>query len=299
MKTSSRQDKTLLLKTARAVVEKLWHRTEGTSLHLRWPSRIGVVNTDGWRACIGNLGKGQPSLQIWLDHFAGYDARKFNFCFWWDDITRMRRLADRAAKQLPLHRRITEKDIDRDDYYFLSNRLRRDEFGAAILEEYWGKWCYYGICDLTVRSTGTEVNPKLCARAAAFFESVARTRPTTTPENEEHEVYPQTENRKLVTSHLQRERSSYLATERKIHDDYECQVCGLRFEDAYGELGEGFAEAHHRIPLPRLSGKIRTRMVDLATVCANCHRMLHKLEGKRNDVEKLKVIVRKRKTKRK
>ena len=123
--------------------------------------------------------------------------------------------------------------------------------------------------------------------------------PNATPEKEEHEVYPQFENRKVITSHLQRERSSYLATERKNHDDYKCQVCGLLFEDAYGNLGEGFAEAHHRIPLHRLNGKVKTRMEDLATVCANCHRMLHKMEGKRNDVETLRAIVCKHKKRRK
>lgn len=296
MKTNPRQDKSLLLKTARSVVEDLWHRREGTSFRLRWPARVGVVNTGGWRACIGNLGKGQPSLQIWLDHFAGYETRKFNFCLWWDNRTKMRRLADRAARQLPIHRRITERDMERDGYYFLSERLRRDEFGEIILEEYWGKWCFYGIYDLTVRSAGTEVNPKLVARAVEFFEDVARTLPRAKERDAEREVYPQIENRKLVASHLYRERSGYLAGERKRHDDYQCQVCALRFEDAYGKLGEGFAEAHHRIPLHRLSGKVKTRMEDLATVCANCHRMLHKMEGKRNDVEKLRAIVRKRKT---
>ena len=158
---------------------------------------------------------------------------------------------------------------------------------------------YYGIYDLTVRSDGNEVNPKLVARAASFFESVARTLPKAKQENEEREVYPQIENRKIVTSHLQRERSSYLATERKIHDDYKCQVCGLRFENVYGELGEAFAEAHHRVPLHRLNGKVKTRMEDLATVCSNCHRMLHKMEGKRNDVETLRIIVRRQNPRRK
>jgi predicted HNH restriction endonuclease len=102
-----------------------------------------------------------------------------------------------------------------------------------------------------------------------------------------------------VTSHLHRERSGYLAGERKRHDNYECLVCGLRFEDAYGKLGEGFAEAHHRVPLHSLTGKVKTRMEDLATVCANCHRMLHKMQGKRNDVEKLGAIVRRHKKRRK
>ncbi len=266
-------------------------------MRLRWPSRVGMVNTGGWRAKIGNMGKGQPGLQIWLDHFAGHDTRKFNFCYFLDSVKKMRRVADRAAKQLPIHRRITHKDMDKHGgkFYFLNEPIRRGEFGAAILEEYWGQWSYYGIYDVTIRSAGSEVNPKLVARAASFFLSVARTMPNATPEKEEHEVYPQFENRKVITSHLQRERSSYLATERKNHDDYECQVCGLLFEEAYGKIGEGFAEAHHRIPLHRLNGKVKTRMEDLATVCANCHRMLHKMEGKRNDVEKLRAIVKKHK----
>jgi predicted HNH restriction endonuclease len=172
--------------------------------------------------------------------------------------------------------------------------LGRDECGAAILEEYWSRWSYYGIYDQTVRSAGSDVNPNLVARAASFFLSVARLMPNAKPENEEREVYPQIENRKLVTSHLHRERSRYLATERKIHDDYECQVCGLRFENAYGELGEGFAEAHHRVPLSRLTGKVKTRMQDLATVCANCHRMLHRMQGNRSDLGKLRTIFRRR-----
>lgn len=298
MESTPYHDKALLLKTARAVVTKLRNRQDGTSFHLRWPSRVGVVNTGGWRAVIGSLGKGQPTLQVWFDRFAGYKARKFNFCFFSKNKTKMRQLANRAAKQLPLLRRITEKDAEREGFYFLTKRLRRDEFGSAILEEYWDRLCYYGIYDLTLRSDGTTLNPALCARAASFFESVARTLPKATPESEAHEVYPQVENRKLVSSHLQRERSSYLATERKIHDNFTCQVCDLRFQDTYGtKLGEAFAEAHHRIPLHRLNGRVRTRLQDLATVCANCHRMLHKMKGKRNDVEKLRAIVRRLKRK--
>ena len=298
MKTTARQDKALLLKTAQAVVEELWHQSEGTSMRLRWPSRVGKVNTGGWRACIGNLGKGRPRMQIWFDQFTGYEARKLNFCFMSDNRVKLLQLADRAAKQLPIHRTITDKDTERDGYRFLTERLRRDEFGEVIFEEYWGKWFYYGIYDQTVRFASNEVNPKLVARAVEFFEDVARAQPGTKERDVECEVYPQIENRKVVTSHLRRERSGYLAGERKRHDNYECQVCGLRFEEAYGkELGEGFAEAHHRIPLHRLKGKVKTRMEDLTTVCANCHRMLHKMEGKRSDVEKLKRIFHQRKRK--
>jgi 5-methylcytosine-specific restriction protein A len=42
----------------------------------------------------------------------------------------------------------------------------------------------------------------------------------------------------------------------------------------YGDLGAGFAECHHKLPLA--AGERRTLLSDLAIVCANCHRMLHR-----------------------
>jgi predicted HNH restriction endonuclease len=44
----------------------------------------------------------------------------------------------------------------------------------------------------------------------------------------------------------------------------------------YGLLGQGFAECHHLVPISRLEPGHRTRLEDLAIVCSNCHRMLHK-----------------------
>jgi 5-methylcytosine-specific restriction protein A len=56
----------------------------------------------------------------------------------------------------------------------------------------------------------------------------------------------------------------------------------------YGELGEGFAECHHRTPLGELTGKTRTRLADLAIVCANCHRILHRKRARGMTVEQLR-----------
>lgn len=295
MKPNASRDKSLLLRTAQAVVEELWKRMEGTRMKLRWPSRVGIVNTGGWRVKLGSLGKGQPHLQIWLDSFSGCDSRKFNLCYFSDNVHEMRKFAGRVAKVLPVHRRITHKDMDKHggDFYYLKKRLRREEFLEAFLEEYWGDWSYFGIYDTTVRSENNEINPRLVARAADFFEDVARAQPGTKERDANREVYPQIENRKIVISHQLRERSGYLATERKECDDYKCQVCGMKFVKVYGkQYGEAFAEAHHRIPLHRLSREVRTRIEDLATVCSNCHRMLHKMDGNRDDVEKLRNIVR-------
>lgn len=300
MKPNANRDKSLLLRTAQAVVEELWKRTDGTRLRIRWPSRVGVVNTGGWRVKLGSLGKGQPQLQIWLDFFAGCEARKFNFCFFGDDVSKMRQFAGRVSKVLPVRRRLTHEDMDKQGgkFYFLKKRLKREDFLEAVLEEYWGDWSYFGIYDPTVRSESNEVNPRLVARAVEFFEDVARVQPGSKERDINREIYPQIENRKVVISHQHRERSGYLATERKNFDDYQCQVCGMRFENIYGALGKGYAEAHHIVPLNKLKGEVKTTLDDLRTVCANCHRMLHRMQGNRGDVARLRTILTRQRRKR-
>ncbi|NTW69785.1 MAG: hypothetical protein HGB23_08055 [Chlorobiaceae bacterium] len=56
----------------------------------------------------------------------------------------------------------------------------------------------------------------------------------------------------------------------------ECEVCSFDFSKKYGELGNGFIEAHHKKPVSSLQGKETTKIADLALVCSNCHRMLHR-----------------------
>lgn len=55
-----------------------------------------------------------------------------------------------------------------------------------------------------------------------------------------------------------------------------CEVCGFDFHDSYGDLGKGFIECHHRTPLGSIKASTQTSLKDLALVCSNCHRMLHK-----------------------
>ena len=54
-----------------------------------------------------------------------------------------------------------------------------------------------------------------------------------------------------------------------------CDVCDFSFIETYGELGEGFIEAHHTIPVAKLKGDRKTQINELSLVCSNCHKMLH------------------------
>lgn len=81
-------------------------------------------------------------------------------------------------------------------------------------------------------------------------------------------------------SHRDRERSRELVVLAKhlFRLNHEgrlfCEVCDFDFGLKYGD--PDFIEAHHRIPLRDLRPGTRTRVSDLAMVCANCHRMLHR-----------------------
>jgi 5-methylcytosine-specific restriction protein A len=45
---------------------------------------------------------------------------------------------------------------------------------------------------------------------------------------------------------------------------------------AKSQLGYAFAECHHTVPVSELGAGQRTRLAELAVVCANCHRMIHR-----------------------
>lgn len=55
-----------------------------------------------------------------------------------------------------------------------------------------------------------------------------------------------------------------------------CEICDFDFADRFGSRGCGFCEVHHLQPLCELDSGARTRLQDLAIVCPNCHRMLHR-----------------------
>lgn len=58
---------------------------------------------------------------------------------------------------------------------------------------------------------------------------------------------------------------------------YDCQVCGINFEEIYGEIGKGFIHVHHLVPLSDIGELYVVDPVkDLRPVCPNCHAMIHK-----------------------
>jgi 5-methylcytosine-specific restriction protein A len=82
-------------------------------------------------------------------------------------------------------------------------------------------------------------------------------------------------------THKARERNSQvilLAKEKfkKEKGRLFCQVCGFDFENIYGEIGKDFIEGHHTIAVSEMTTDHKTKVEDIAMLCANCHRMVHK-----------------------
>ena len=80
--------------------------------------------------------------------------------------------------------------------------------------------------------------------------------------------------------HSKKERNKkVVALKKKLAFDNNpllpCEICGISFKDKYGEIGEGFIEAHHIFPISELTEETETRLEDLILVCCNCHKIIH------------------------
>jgi hypothetical protein len=109
------------------------------------------------------------------------------------------------------------------------------------------------------------------------MSGVSRSREVVTA-NDEEEF---TEGREQIHLHRRKERNRKAVHRKKerfqaIHGNLFCEVCVFDVADVYGPLGDGFAECHHCVPLGNLTEEHRIRLSELAIVCANCHRMLHR-----------------------
>lgn len=88
------------------------------------------------------------------------------------------------------------------------------------------------------------------------------------------------EERRQYRMHRKIERNPRSASLAKTHHGYICQACGFDYLARYGELGRNYIEAHHLRPISTLSegGVVRYDVAkDFAVLCANCHRMIHRL----------------------
>jgi hypothetical protein len=116
--------------------------------------------------------------------------------------------------------------------------------------------------------------------------------PNTFFEEAEEEEYP--EGAPGFRLHKIRERNPVVISKAKQifkrkHHRLFCEVCGFDFQATYGYRGSDFIEGHHNKHINDMKEGEKTKISDIAIVCSNCHRMLHR--SPTIDVDGLKEII--------
>ena len=102
---------------------------------------------------------------------------------------------------------------------------------------------------------------------------------------------PQTEGavRKTLTTKYERSpinRALCLAAK-----GYSCSVCGMNFQQTYGELGREFIHVHHAVPVSKMGENYKVDPLrELFPVCPNCHAMLHRTDPPMS-IEELRTLL--------
>ena len=106
-------------------------------------------------------------------------------------------------------------------------------------------------------------------------------------ESEEPPSHTEGGKKVFVSSRAERDPTVRAAAIR-IHGT-SCAVCRLDFGRAYGEWGAGYVEVHHLVPLgDKLGTRETDPTMDLAVLCANCHRMVHRKTNMVLTIEELR-----------
>jgi len=126
-----------------------------------------------------------------------------------------------------------------------------------------------------------EGQPEMLARdAKAIRDAVEAANEVQLAKLPTAEPYEGEEGGVVIRLHKRYERDPKLVAEKrkaaKADGSMSCEVCGFDFHAAYGELGAGYIEVHHTRPVHALKPGSKTKLEDLALLCANCHRMAHR-----------------------
>ncbi|CAN3980452.1 HNH endonuclease [Kitasatospora purpeofusca] len=197
-----------------------------------------------------------------------------------------------------LQRMTTHEDSSRSETFRNPNGVARKTYDLATNHpDYPGQPTNAGKNDHTVIRAFIDKPAEMLAAAQRIRELISRDDFTPMDASDEDvDSFEAPEGRLLLRQHLRRERNPKLKQAKikavlKSGGSLVCEVCSFDFEAVYGERGVGYIECHHIVPL-HVVGESTTRLSDLALICSNCHRMIHRSAPWPTPME-LRVLVQK------
>jgi len=185
------------------------------------------------------------------------------------------RLLSERIRGLPVHRGASKRESFRnpDGVAFKLQNIRQIATGRGL-----GNtsamdrlvWQELGNDPIAVRTLATAIESE-AALGATTEAHVADL-----PEEEEF-----AEGRVLSAMHRRRERDPKLRLrlleQRVAGSKLSCDCCGDAPKSIRDDLLTAGFEAHHVRPLAQAAGTVKTKVTDLALLCAICHRLIHRL----------------------
>ncbi len=175
-----------------------------------------------------------------------------------------------------------ERDTDPNNYWYrhfechisdlemLANPVPLAEIRRKIPE--WGYW------KTPIKST--RVPDNLAGKIERLLDKSNNQETIVFPDVDEIDVSVK-EGRRRLALHFKQERNQKIVRDKKAQvlrekGKLKCEACGFDFREMYGDLGKDYCEVHHKKPLSKLERETKTRLTDLAVLCSNCHRMIHR-----------------------
>jgi len=262
------------------------------------PSVPTETNSDGWMYGLGSVrGDRGSQLELWFDRWSGSESRMLCYCYRSTSGDRVEAMAKVGTGGLGVAHHFKNSYAARVDgtaYNTMKTPLKKALYGRPLVEvtDRPGYASFLGVYDASTPRLNFDPPAALVSRASNFLTEAAVAARALTRAARSDQPFPEARNRSQVKLHVRRERSAIQAALAKQRDKYTCRVCDLTFEARYGVLGSRYAEAHHVQQLSRLREGTKISVDDLICVCANCHRMLHRMEGDAGDWLSLRKTVR-------
>jgi hypothetical protein len=264
--------KDFLKETAAKVCQRL------SRLHVFQPMKLSVRPTDtgGYKALV--MATPKADLAFWVDKYARFPNRHLWYGYYWQDENLFSEALGHWGDYVQKEFVKGDANCTLSDPYHLRIGLDASSFGRPFLEKYSSTGEYFFGCF----DRRTELSSSLVDRITSFFRKTMTPDGTIGIENlltRKRKDFEKKEEQRLVKA-LRYARAHSVAAEQKNRDGYLCRICGFNFATAYPKLGSRFAEAHHRVSLGSAKGaRVIVRPESFVTLCANCHRMVHRAES--------------------
>ncbi|WP_295714133.1 HNH endonuclease [Mucilaginibacter sp.] len=161
---------------------------------------------------------------------------------------------------------VSQVNIDFDVFLnpFTESNLSLDEIEKNIpSKQFW-----------TPHQSGIQIREDAAARLGPLWHEFLQKKTRPFSDILVQTLFEGTPYQKVIISY---ERSEFARALCLLEYGYNCIVCDVNFEIAYGEIGKHFIHVHHINELATLNaGRYTDPITDLRPVCPNCHAILHR-----------------------